>query len=74
MGDSGILVAGLGVWKGVCSGRGVDVFYLTAAGVWIVFINGSRATVSTAAVGFVFMGFGWAAEQPYISFLVVKMR
>ena len=36
LGDSGILAAGLGLWKGVCGGRGVDRFCLTAAGVWIV--------------------------------------
>ncbi len=72
LGDSRILAAGLGLWKGVCGGRGVDRFCLTAAGVWIGFINGNRTTISTAAVGFVFMGFGWAAKQQYISFLVVK--
>ncbi|MDE7431128.1 MAG: hypothetical protein K2N34_04335 [Lachnospiraceae bacterium] len=49
IGDSGIFAAGLGLWKGECGGRGMDRFCLTVAGVWIVFINGSRAAVSTTA-------------------------
>ena len=54
------------VWRQGCGwflfngSRGVDIF-----------INDSRTTISTAAVGF-FLCSIWAVEQPYISFLVVK--
>ena len=38
---------------------------------WFLF-NGSRTTISPAAVGFALCSLIWVAEQPYISFLVVK--